>query len=176
MYTTKHSDLVLLNSHPFILSCFSFQNFKLDDVLFCQGPHLPHERLSYGLGPHSVCASALWGQGHSFLRWLLPTFSSEPGYTALSSSSCSEICHQANRLTWGVLPGFRHTWSRGDLTKATTAKLCRLWLKRQESIFSQFWRLEFGTQVPIGPGSSEDLSSWFVDGCAPFMVFPVCFS
>lgn len=101
MYTTKHSDLVLLNSHPFILSCFSFQNFKLDDVLFCQGPHLPHERPSYGLGPHSVCASALWGQGHSFLRWLLPTFSSEPGYTALSSSSCSEICHQANGLTWG---------------------------------------------------------------------------
>lgn len=49
MYTTKHSDFILLNSHPSILSCFSFQNFKLDHVLFCQGPYLPHERPSHGL-------------------------------------------------------------------------------------------------------------------------------
>lgn len=53
MYTAKHSDLMLLNSHPVILSCFSFLKFKLYDVLFCQGPHLPHERPSYGLSLHS---------------------------------------------------------------------------------------------------------------------------
>lgn len=60
MYTTKHSDLMLLNSHSSILSCFSFQNFKLDHVLFCQGPHLPHERPSHGLVPMGLHSDVLF--------------------------------------------------------------------------------------------------------------------